>query len=329
MTTINCFKIKSIDYEKLEKPKVSIILSTFRKIPKFELLYESLSHQTVKNFELVIADYLYDLHKEQVENLSKKFNIPTIHVSRGMENIHALNIGIINSSGDCMIHINDCVYYQYRWIEKHLLACTHNFVSLGSRYFTYSIDFPIEKHLTACIEVPSEQVETWTEHIKEKSHGIDKYLLLHFGEHDVVSPQDFRLLGLPSQFLTEDNLLLEAMPGWSYGGNTMASSEAFLELNGFNEEYDKGFGWADCDFGIRAFNKGYKMVINTSNWILEIQDKDHDKASDFLPHYDLKQSHEHNWKLYEEACNKGITWVNQNINLREMRKEILDERNKK
>ncbi len=227
----------------------------------------------------------------------------------------------INSSGDYMVHINDCSYYPYKWVEKHMLVCTKNFLSMGTRYFTYSVDFPIEKHLTGEVEIPEVQDKEISNSIEKDSHGIKDYLHINFGEHQLTSPQDFRLLGLPTQFLTQDNLLLEALPGWSYGGNTCVPTEAFLELNGFDEEYDKGFGWADCDFGIRAFNKGYKSFINVSNWCLEIQDKSHDLSPD------AREKSDHNWKLYERACEQKVTKVNNSFNLREMRKETLERKN--
>ena len=75
-TKVPFFKIRLIDYNKLENGLVSIILCTFREKPKFELLYQSLSHQTIKNFELVIADYLYAKRKDYIKKLAKKYKIP-------------------------------------------------------------------------------------------------------------------------------------------------------------------------------------------------------------------------------------------------------------
>jgi glycosyltransferase involved in cell wall biosynthesis len=325
--TVNFFQIKKVDYEKLDNKKVSIVLPTYRKDPKFELIYESLSHQTIKNFELVIADYLCESRKDYIKSLSEKYKIPTVHVKRASGNSHALNIGIANSSGDYIIVINDCSYFPYRFVEKHLLVCTNNFLSLGTRYFIYSLDFPIEKHLMAGIEIPEVQLSEIRDFLYKKS-GINGYLSLNFGEHQVTSPQDFRLLGVPIPFLISDNQIIEAAPGWLYNGNSAIPTEVFLELNGFDEEYDKGFGWIDCDFGIRAYNKGYKMYINPSNWSLEIQDSSHDHIAEFLPETQKKESIDHNWSLYEGACSINKTWANPNINLREMRKEILESKQK-
>lgn len=223
-----------------------------------------------------------------------------------------------------MVHINDCTYFPFRWVEKHLLICANNFMSLGTRYFVYSMNFPIEKHLTGQLWFP-EKIDSSLSQNMEKFSGIKDYLHINFGEHQTTSPQDFRLLGMPSNFLLEDNLILEAMPGWTYGGNTAAPSEFYLSLNGFDEEYDKGYGWADCDFGIRASNKGYKSFINVSNWCLEIQDKSHDESPDMKD----KPNSENNWKLYEQACSLGKTWVNNKINLRETRNSFLSGSNKK
>lgn len=328
MSQINFFKIQQIDYNKLESKLVSIILCTFREKPKFELLYKTLSQQTIKNFEVVIADYLYDKRKDQIKKLSEKYHIPTVHVERDKFGVHAFNVGIVHSAGDYMIHINDANYFPYRFIEKHMLVCTNNFLSLGARYFAFSINFPIGKHLTAQIEVPEKQEKKISNKINKRSQ-IEKYLYLNFGEHQIISPQDFRLLGLPNDLITSENILLEALPGWSYGGSIAGPTELFLELNGFDEEYDKGYGWSDCDIGVRAFNKGYKSFINPSNWCLEIQDQDHNIVFDILPEYKLKKSSEHNWKLYEESCEKMKTRVNPEINLREEREKILKLRSEK
>lgn len=318
--SINIYKIENVGYEDLKKPKVSVVLPTFRKNPKFELLYKCLSQQTVKPFEFVIADCLYEMHKDYVETLAKKYNLQTVHAPRDtLDNIHGLNTGIANSGGDYLFFINDCTYYPHRWVEKHLLVCGHEYLSLGSRYFAYSMDFPIEDYLTGQIEIPSVQDEEISKKINEASHGIKDYLHINFGEHKVISPQDFRLLGMPSEVLTSDNLVIEALPGWSYGGNIAALTEMVLEINGFDEEYDKGYGWADCDFGVRIFNKKCRSFINPSNWCLEIQDKDHESVYNVQPEINNKKSADHNWKLYSEACEQGKTWVNPNMDLRKLR----------
>lgn len=320
------FKIKQIDYEKLESKKTSIVLVTFRKTPKYEMLYESLSHQTIKNFELVLIEEQYELHKELIQNLSKKYNIPTTHVYQENtvpQNAEALNNGIIHSRGDYILNINDCMYFPYRWLEKHLLIATNNFLSLGTRYFIYDVNFPIEKHSMGRIEIPKEPDVNISKQIEEKSK-IKEYLNIHFGEHVVSSPQDFRLIGLPTEFLTQENVMLNALPGWNYGGNSMAPTELFLEINGFDQEFDKGYGWTDCELGIRMFNKGHKSFINFSNWSLEIQDQDHVDATILKPDLKDKFSSDHNWKLYELACDKKLTWVNPNLNLREERNKFLE-----
>ncbi len=326
--SLNFFKVKQIDYEKLATPKISIILCTFREKPKFELLYESLSHQTLKNFELVIADFLYEKHIDYIDELAKKYKIPTVHVARDKYGVKAFNIGIANSSGDYMIHINDANYFPYQFVEKHMVVCTNNFLSLGTRYFTYSMPFPIEKYLTAFIEVPEIRDPEVSNKINVLSNGIKDYLYLNFGEHQIVSPQDFRLLGLPPRFMTEDNLIIDGAPGWSYGGNFSGPTELFLTLNGFDEEFDKGYGWSDCNIGVRAFNAGYKSFMNVSNWSLEIHDEDHDSVYNLLPEYELKESSEHNWKLYEQACDTKKIRANPNFDLRKVRKQTLESRGK-
>jgi len=326
--SLNFFKVKKINYEELEAKKVSIVLCTMRKNPKLEILFESLSHQTVKNFELVFVDELCESRKVFVKKLSEKFKIPLVHVGGAIPNIHALNIGTMNSSGDYIMHINDCGYYPYRLVEKHLLVCTNNFLSLGTRYFTHETPcFPIEKHLTAQISVPDKMDENVSKYVDERSR-IKEYLHLNFGEHQLTSPQDIRLLGLPADMLSEDNLMLEALPGWNHGGNSMAPTSMYLDVNGYDEEYDKGYGWADCDFSVRLFNKGYKSFMNVSNWFLEIQDKDHDPASNYVPHLESQEHIEYNSKLYDKACGERKVWANPDFNLKEKRKEILESRKK-
>jgi glycosyltransferase involved in cell wall biosynthesis len=319
------FKVEKIDYNKLRSLKTSVVLPTFRKKAKFKLLYECLYHQTVKPTELVIADYLHEYHKDYIKELSELYNIPTVHVSRSIGNSHGLNTGVINSSGDFILIANDCTYYPDRWLEKHLMICANNFLSLGSRYFAYSLDFLVEKYLTGEVEIPETYDKITQDEIEKFSHGIKDYLHIKFGDYKIASPQDFRLIGMPAEALTANNVLFEALPGWSYGGNMAMTIEMFLEVNGFDEEYDKGYGWIDCDLGVRLFNKHYKSFINPSNWYLEIQDKEHDESPDVKD----KTNCEHNWKLYEDSCSQIKTWVNPTRNLREERNKILRERNEK
>ena len=327
MLTLPVFKIKKIDYDALENKLCSIVLCTFRETPKFELLFESLSRQTIKNFELVIADYLFDSRKDYVQSLAKKYGIPTTHVPRDKYGVKAFNVGIANSRGEYMIHINDANYFQNRFIEKHMITMSKGFLSLGTRYFTYNMPFPIEKHLSAWIEVPEVQKEEIKTEINKLSNGIDRYLILHFGEHEVVSPQDFRLLGLPGAILTQDNLMIEANSGWTYGGNIGGPTEIFLAINGFDEEFDKGYGHSDCNLGVRAFNAGYKSLINVSNWSLEIHDEDHQSVFNLLPDYEKKTSADHNWKLYEDACACKTIRANPHMDLRKIREETLNGNN--
>ena len=329
--SLNTFKITEIDYEKLNNKKISVVLATFRKNPKFELLFKCMSRQTIKNFELVIADYLYDSRIGYVKNLAKKYNVDTVHVGRkNLDSAHSYNVGIVNSSGDYILYLNDCTYHPERWIEKHMIICVNNFVSLGTRYFMipkYPIDFSIDEYPTGQVCVPEVQDSETFKAVKDHSK-IEGYLNLVFGEHKVVTPWDFRLIGVPKDLITQDNIVITAMPGWSYGGSIGASTEAFLSINGFDERYDKGYGWNDCDFGIRAFNKGYKSFLNISNWFLEIQDKDHEDIYDLQPELSIqnKEAVDRNWKLYEENCNPSKSWVNPDFNLREMRKKILESR---
>jgi glycosyltransferase involved in cell wall biosynthesis len=303
-----------MNYEKFKDARVSIVLCTMRQHPKLEMLYQSLSHQTFQNFELIFVDELYDQRKDFVKQLSDKFHVRTTHIKGAIPNIHALNVGTINANGNYIVHINDCGYYPYRWLEKHLLIATNGFFSLGPRYFTYSIDFPIEKYYYAQVEVPPQDNKELSDFIKSKS-GISEYLYLNFENHRVVSPQDLRLLGLPPLIIVEDNIIIESMPGWNHGGNSMGTEEMYFSVNGYDEEYDKGYGWADCDFSVRLSNKHYKSYFNMSNWMLEIQDKDHDDAENYVPQHKSKANADHNWKLYEEACARNKVWVNPNLNL--------------
>ena len=79
-----------------------------------EILFQSLSNQSCKNFELVIADYLFAEHEKQIQGLAKRYNIATVHVPRDKYGVKAFNVGMMNASGDYMIHINDANYFPYK-----------------------------------------------------------------------------------------------------------------------------------------------------------------------------------------------------------------------
>lgn len=315
-----------VDFKELEEKKISVVLATFRKNPKFELLFKCLSRQTIKNFELVIADYLYETRKDYIRDLAKKYGINVVHVGRdNLDSAHSYNIGIVNSSGDYILYLNDCTYHHNKWIEKHMFICVNNFISLGTRYFTNSLDFFIDDYSTGQVSIDNVPDTKICEKM-DKQSGINDYLYLNFGEHKVLSPWDIRLLGIPRDLVTQDNILTNALPGWSYGGSVGAPTEMYLNVNGFDERYDGGYGWNDCDLGVRFSNKGYKSFLNISNWFLEIQDEHHEHILDSQPELKGKEKVDYNWKLYEENSSQSKTWVNPKINLREMRKKILESR---
>lgn len=219
--------------------KVSVIFSTYNAPRWLEKVLWGFAHQTVSDFEIVIAD---DGSAQEtadlIERIKAKIAIPIRHVwqpDEGFQKCRILNKAIAASTGEYLIFTDgDCIP-RADFIEQHLLhADKDTFLSGG--YFKLPMDI---SELITEEDVRSQRVfdTAWLE-----AHGLPK------------SHKSWKLLarGVWAQIL---NTISPAKPTWN-GHNASCYKTHVVAINGFDERMQ--YGGEDCEFGDRLRNHGIK-----------------------------------------------------------------------
>ena len=219
--------------------KVSVIFSTYNAPRWLEKVLWGFAHQTVSDFEIVIAD---DGSAQEtadlIDRIKGKIAIPIRHVwqpDEGFQKCRILNKAIAASTGEYLIFTDgDCIP-RADFIEQHLLhADKDTFLSGG--YF--KLPMGISELITE-EDVRSQRVfdTAWLE-----AHGLPK------------SHKSWKLLarGVWAQIL---NTISPAKPTWN-GHNASCYKTHVIAINGFDERMQ--YGGEDCEFGDRLRNHGIK-----------------------------------------------------------------------
>lgn len=223
------------------KLHASIIISTYNKPEWLQLVLCSYDIQTVKNFEIIIADDGSDAQtKAIVENFSAETNINVIHVwqkDEGFQKTKILNKAIVASNYDYLIFTDgDCIARE-DFVETHLNLSRPN-CALSGGYFklTESISNQISKDII------------------QQGKCYDKNWLLEQGQ-----PKSFKLNKLTkSKFMA--NLLNTVTPTKATfdGMNVSCYKTDILAVNGFDERMQ--YGAEDREVGERMMNNGIKFM---------------------------------------------------------------------
>lgn len=107
----------------MQKPKASLIISFYNNFDFLELVLAGLERQTMKSFEVIIADDgSRDEVKRKINDYKKHTNLNIKHVwheDLGWRKNQILNKAIVKSESDYMIFIDgDCIPHK-RFIEDH------------------------------------------------------------------------------------------------------------------------------------------------------------------------------------------------------------------
>lgn len=302
--------------------KASILICTIRPEPRLRLTLECLKNQTYKNFELLYIDALKPQRSQEFLNLLEEYRqyFPILHIQdKPWERMgshpgiaSARNTGLLHASGEAIIMTGDTTYFQHFWVERHTLAYINNFNSVSPRFIIGGLEGS-EEDLSGEIEY-LQQFKTGNL-VKHPEHPFKANL--KFGDRTYESPMDGKLPGLTDELIFGQGNWLQVPGGYMHSMSLQMSLDRLLNVNGFDERYDKeGYGFEDCDLGVRMVMMGFPQIMDPGNWVLQI----HDKLNQRLVPIEEGQA---NRMLYDKLVeNKGPIWVNQQFNLRKMRREF-------
>jgi glycosyltransferase involved in cell wall biosynthesis len=223
--------------------KISVIITSFR-YGGIDVMFGGLKNQTLKDYELIFVDEIYEERHAEVKEYAELLNIPLIHLPakphRNPNNpIHlceSWNKGLIHASGKLVMFNNDFVYLAEDCLERHYkIQEANNFkLILGGIMDHY--DHPPLGDLKGKLTV----FDKLHEEKPEKLIKLDDRFPHHVG----------------LVFSTTTNMF----------PNCTLPLDLALEVEGFNERFDAGHGYQDDEFLLRCFLKSkYPLVVDTFN----------------------------------------------------------------
>jgi len=117
--------------------KASLIISFYKKIDFLKLVLQSLSHQTIKNFEIIISDdgspeEIIRQVKDELEILGIDYQY-CWHKDKGWRKDVILNNSVVASKSDLLVFIDgDCMLHP-RFMEEHIKMAATGIVRAGRR----------------------------------------------------------------------------------------------------------------------------------------------------------------------------------------------------
>jgi len=233
--------------------KATLIISVYNKVKELKLIFEALTIQSYKDFEVIIAEDGNNAEmKELIEDWRKMNFFPIRHLTqddKGFRKNKILNEAIRNSNTDNLIFIDgDCIPHS-DFINAHIANSSENTALCGRRVnLTKSISNKINKESILSLNYQKIKI----------SEAIYSSLNRHKNEFNFNIEEGFILKNksLRKMLTNEDEHIL--------GCNFSIEKKLLEKINGFDENYEgPGLGEdSDIEFRLRLIGTKFKSVRN-------------------------------------------------------------------
>lgn len=232
--------------------KVSIIVPTMR-YGGLDVLFGGLKNQTMKDFEILLIDDLFEARKEEVKEYAKKLGIKLRHMKPKEQEkkvpstlCSAVNRGLIYADGDYVMFLEDHIWLNPNCLERHLAhQQPTGLVTVGPLLFCGR---PPLKNLNGQITVFDKLYEEKPENVR-----VDVDYRIQPNVEGVKEGQPYHL----GFFLANSSYSL--MP------NALFPLQLCVYLNGFDERFDAGHGYGDANFIFRAQLLPTEFLVDPKN----------------------------------------------------------------
>ncbi len=226
-------------FEKMEVPKISIIISTYNSEAWLQKVLWGFNCQTFKDFEVVIADDGSGPEtKELLEKMQKEVFYPIVHVWQeddGFQKSRILNKAVVASSAEYIIMTDgDCIPRE-DFVEVH-------YINKEAGYFISGGYYMLPMNISVMIAY---------EDIK-KQNCFNIHWLKEQGIPQTFKNNKLTSSGIISKFL---NTITPTNASWN-GHNSSGWKKDIVNVNGFDERMQ--YGGQDRELGERLFNFGIK-----------------------------------------------------------------------
>lgn len=259
-------------------PKISVIISTYNEPRLLDLCLESFNHQTVKQFEIIIAD---DGSNEETKSVIDAYR-PLVkkhvwHEDKGFRKTKILNMAICAANSNYLLFTDgDCIANP-NLIETHCKKRRKKSYLSGSYYkLDEQTSKKINKHL-----------------IKDL---FNRRTLKQLGHNPTYKSIKF-LAPLPVRTILDK--ITTTKPTWN--GHCSSGWKKDIEaINGFDERMV--YGGEDRELGERLINNGIRpMQIRHQSCLLHLYHKQG---------YISEEGKLFNQKIRKEVQDKQLKWTN-------------------
>lgn len=257
-----------VQVEEESMTRVSVVVGTSRP-GGLDITLRGMADQTFKDFEVILVDGRYHKRHEQVLDFAASIGLkaPLYHVPNqrynGYYNVFASgwNTAFMLASGEIVIMLMDYSYTPPGWIENHLFEHRDGKPKLVMSPQVYLKMPPVTDRNGKVYPIPSEQstdpttIDTsafWDEfpEISVFEKPFDPPILSSLSEYKWPhrdpkldrghGPVDYTLMHCKN----------ESFP-----------LEGVLEIGGIDENFEKGKGPIDNEFGFRFFMSGHELFL--------------------------------------------------------------------
>lgn len=268
--------------------RISIIISFYNKIDLLKKILEALSVQTMREFEVVIAD---DGSREEVvaeiNRIQNSYPFAIQHVwhkDKGWRKNAILNKAVVAARGEYLIFLDGDCLPERHFVEEHYAARSHSHVVTGRRVLL------TEKTTARLLSLP----------ITRGSFGMRLFFALLGETLCGKKTQMEQMIRLP-QWMRQ--LFLRERVRYILGCNFSLYKSTLLSVNGFDERFEyPGYG-EDIDLEFRLSRMGIPAVSRKCQLV---------QFHCYHQHFDTNYAP--NKALLEENTQNGVTYTQYGIN---------------
>jgi glycosyltransferase involved in cell wall biosynthesis len=263
--------------------EVSLIISFYNKLEPLLLILESLRFQTMKKFEVLIADDGSD--KEVVNKLillSGTYPFPIRHIwhpDEGWRKNAIINKAIATSSSDYLIFIDgDCIPEKH-FIEEHFLNRQTGAALSGRR---------VNMSASATESLSPESI---------RNHKLGFFFLVRLFAEKIFLGRGTHIenaIFIRSSFIRKR--IYKENKG-ILGCNFSMYKSDLLSINGFDERYQSAFVGEDSDLEMRFLNRGGKTISVKH------------KAIVFHCYHKRMENDKRNMVIYNQSLKEGLSFT--------------------
>jgi glycosyltransferase involved in cell wall biosynthesis len=244
--------LKKFTYGSSNPPLVSVIVPTRRYGSVYEILFNGLKNQTLKDYELLIVDDVPEDRSGLAEAYAKRHGL-NVKWMRSKPNYwksnrliaNARNTALIHAEGELVVFIDDYTWIPPRFLESHWKTWKEQgYCLIGSVTAVKYTPNPPEDLSTLPVHTYDERSKTaYTIHMIQEGHptpgALDTRLSLGYKEWK------------------------DCPPGWFYTCNASSPLAKIVEVNGFDEEFDCT-SEEDVDLGLRLARVGCRFWFKSN-----------------------------------------------------------------